>query len=273
MNADALLWQGKSIGSIGGGNMAEALLRGVVSAGLTAPERICVFDIIPERRDVFKKMGCLPAGSPADALAADVVLLAVKPQNMREALRTVAPRAGQVFVSIAAGIRLAMLESWLAPGAKVVRVMPNTPLLAGKGMSALCPGARATPEDTRMVEALFRCGGDAVQVTEADMDAVTALSGSGPAYVFRFAEALFAAGEGLGLSPELSKRLAIGTVRGAAEMLERDGDAAELRRRVTSPGGTTAAALDAFEKGGLEELVKSALEAARTRSVELGRGE
>lgn len=268
-------WLNKTLGVIGGGNMAEALLRGVIRAGLVPSESICVFDILPARRELFAGLGCRTAESAAGVLDADVVLLATKPQNVREALSGVRPRTGQIFASILAGVPTAVLESILGAEAKVVRIMPNTPLLVGRGMTALAGGVNVPvgSEDIGLVRELFACSGDAARVSESDLDAVTALSGSGPAYLFRFAEALMSAGEKLGLSAELAKRLAIGTISGSAEMLARDakGDAAELRRRVTSPGGTTAAALDVLESGGFEELVASALRAACDRSAELGK--
>lgn len=253
--------------------MAEALLRGVVRSGLLNAKKITVYDILPERRAVFEKMGCVRAESAEEALTGSITLVAVKPQNVRDALQAVPALPKSLFVSIAAGVSTKTLESILGETSRVVRVMPNTPLLAGKGMTALCAGTRATPEDVAAAAALFRCGGDAVEVEEEAMNAVTALSGSGPAYVFRFAEAMFAAGEGMGLSRELARRLTIGTIAGAAAMLEGGVEAAELRGRVTSPGGTTAAALEVFEEGDFEGLVERALFAARERSVELGREE
>lgn len=267
------IWRGKKLGVIGGGNMAEALLGGVLSSGLIPASAVIVYDVLPERRAAFADKGCVAVENPEPAFRADAVLLAVKPQMMAEALRTVPPDAAKLYISIMAGIPASRLEKALPPGSRTVRVMPNTPLLVGRGTSALCPGAASTAEDMRLALALFSCGGDAVETTEDLMDAVTALSGSGPAYVFRFAEALYAAGEELGLSPDLSRRLTVGTLEGAAAMLRGDVPADELRRRVTSPGGTTAAALDAFERGGFEELVKAALTAARDRGRELGRGE
>lgn len=266
------LWNGKSLGAIGGGNMAEALVRGVIRAGLLSPERICVFDISPERLSVFSGLGCRTAESAAGVLDAHVVLLATKPQNVREALEDVPLRDGQVLVSILAGVSTAAMESLLPAGARVVRTMPNTPLLVGKGMTALAGGKSATADDVATAVALFACSGDAVEVNEGDLDAVTALSGSGPAYLFRFAETLMVGAERIGLDPELAKRLAIGMLAGSAEMLARDGDAPALRHRVTSPGGTTAAALAVLEDGDFEGLVGRALRAACERSAELGKG-
>lgn len=266
------LWKGKNLGVIGGGNMAEALIRGVLRAELVTPERICVFDINPDRRAVFAGLGCRTAETAADVLDADVILLATKPQNVRDALQGVSLREEQVLVSILAGVSTASMESFLPAGAHVVRTMPNTPLLVGKGMTALAGGKNAKPEDVATAMTLFACSGDAVEVNEGDLDAVTALSGSGPAYLFRFAETLMIGAERLGLDPELAKRLTIGMLAGSAEMLARDGDAPALRQRVTSPNGTTAAALAVLEEGDFEGLIGLALKAACERSVELGKG-
>lgn len=258
-----------TLGVLGGGNMAEALLKGIITSKLLESKKITVYDILPERRALFKSMGCIEATTPKQTTSSSILLVAVKPQNVREALAEItSPKA--LFISIAAGVSTPTLEAVLGGDARVIRVMPNTPLLVGKGMAGLCRGSKATDKDMHIAMALFRCGGDAVEVSEDAMDAVTALSGSGPAYVFRFAEAMFAAGERMGLSAELARRLTIGTLRGAAEMLEKDSDASELRRKVTSPGGTTAAALGVFEEGGLEDLVAKALSAAQARSMELG---
>lgn len=172
-------WQSVTLGVIGGGNMAEALLRGVLTAGLIPANNVCVYDPVPERRELFAGLGMRAGDDAAAALAADVVLLAVKPQVMADALKTATARPEQLFISIAAGITTTRLEALLSVDARVVRVMPNTPLLVGKGMSAICPGAKATAGDMRAALELFACGGDAVEVTEDGMDAVTALSGSG----------------------------------------------------------------------------------------------
>lgn len=265
-------WKEKTLGVIGGGNMAEALVRGVVSSGLVPAGRVVVFDILPERRAVFSAFGCGTVDSAAEIAHADAILLATKPQNLLQAVAGFPARPEQLVISIAAGVSTRTIESALHPGARVVRAMPNTPLLIGRGMTGLAGGANADVADVDAALALFSRSGDAVVVAEGQLDAVTALSGSGPAYLFRFAEALMAAGEGLGLSPDLAKRLAIGMLAGSAEMLAGDGDAPELRRRVTSPGGTTAAALAVFEERDFAGMVAAALAAARDRSVELGGG-
>ncbi len=261
----------KRLGVIGGGNMAEALARGVIRAALLPPEAIIVHDILPERRAVFAALGCAAAETAAETLAADLVLLATKPQKAEEALSGLAFGESRLLVSIAAGVPCARLEGWIGGKPRVVRVMPNTPLLVGMGASALARGRHATAEDLAAALALFASCGAAVEVPEDKLDAVTALSGSGPAYLFRFAEALRNGGEALGLSPELAAKLTAATLRGAAEMLERFGDPETLRKNVTSPGGTTAAALAVLDKGNFERLVAAALMAARDRGAELGR--
>ncbi len=265
-------WRGKTLAVIGGGNMAEALLRGVIASGLLPAADIIVYDILPARRGLFAALGCRTVESPEHASAADAILLATKPKDLGSALHAFTLRPGRVLLSILAGVPSARIESLLPPESRVVRVMPNTPLLVGKGMTCFAGGARATEADKAMTQSLFACRGDAVEVDETMLDAVTALSGSGPAYLFRFAETLMAAGEAIGLPPALAKRLAIGTLAGAAEMLARDGDAATLRRNVTSPGGTTAAALAVLDEGDFDGLVARALAAARDRGAELGRG-
>lgn len=251
--------------------MAEALLRGVLRTGLMSAGDVAVFDVLPERREVFVALGCATSENADAALSRDVVLLATKPQHVREALAGAALRPEQLLVSILAGVPTARLEAMLPPGTRVVRVMPNTPLLVGHGMSALAGGSNATPDDVALTLELFAAGGDAVEAAEKDLDAVTALSGSGPAYVFYFVEALLKGAADIGLAPDLARRLALGTLRGSAAMLDAGGDEADLRRRVTSPGGTTAAALAVLENGDLSGLVRRALAAARDRGVELGR--
>lgn len=267
------LWNGKKLGVLGGGNMAEALLRGVISAGMVEASSIVVYDVLPARREFFVSLGCVAAGSAAEAVSADVVLLAVKPQVAEEALRGIALRGDQLLVSIAAGIPARRLEGWLGAAARVVRVVPNTPLFVGMGASALACGSRAGAGDMALAMSLFENSGLAVEVSEDSLDAVTALSGSGPAYLFRFAEVLQKGAEGIGLDSELAARLTAATLRGAAEMLARLGNPGKLREQVTSPGGTTAAALKVFAARDFEGIVADALVAARDRGAELGRGE
>lgn len=266
-------WENTTLGILGAGNMAEALIRGVLAAELIPPANILAHDPSVERRDVFARLGCPVSDTPNEATSSDVVLLAVKPQTVRPVLKETAGyfRPGALVISIAAGVPLALLAELLPKGVKAVRVMPNTPLLVGHGMSCLAPGRGVKPEETALAVALFSAAGRAVEIEEDLMDAVTALSGSGPAYVFRFAEVLVEAGARLGLDPGLAARLTTQTLRGAAEMLAGGDDPAELRRRVTSPGGTTAAALDVFEQRDFAGMVAEALAAAKHRGEELGR--
>ncbi|HTB23244.1 MAG TPA: pyrroline-5-carboxylate reductase [bacterium] len=265
-----------TIAFIGAGNMGEAMLRGLAKAG-HSKAGLRAFDLRTDRlKALASEAGFTAMDSVAQAVdGADIVVLAVKPQAFEALLAELAPllRGGQTLVSVAAGIRLERLSTALAsPNLRLVRVMPNTPGLIGQGASAYCLGPSAGPTQAAQTEALLQPLGKVLRVREEDMDAVTALSGSGPAYVFLFMEALQAAGEGLGLSPEASFLLASQTLTGAAAMIQAgEKSPAELRAAVTSPGGTTAAAIRVFEEGGLRGLVDRALAAARDRSKELGR--
>ncbi len=266
-------WDGKTLGFIGGGNMAEALVRGVLAADLMPADMITVYDPLLVRRQIFSAFGCVATDNPAAPPCKNVVLLAVKPQTislaLAEAAKAVTPDT--LVISIAAGVRIDTIERALPAGTGVVRVMPNTPLLIGKGVSALAAGSRADAADMDRAMELFSCAGRAYRVDEKDLDAVTALSGSGPAYLFAFAEALIAAGVAAGLSPALASDLAVGTLEGSAGMLSQLGDPAALRERVTSPGGTTAAALAVFRERRFAETIGEAVLAAKNRSTELGR--
>ena len=266
------LWTGKRLGVIGAGNMAEALVRGVIAAGVISADRIDACDPQEARRDLFAGMGCAVSPLPLAIAKCEVVLLAVKPQVVRatiaEAAKHLKPDA--LIISIAAGVPLRVLAGLLAPETKIVRVMPNTPLLVSCGMSALARGSGVGDVHFELAMSLFSAAGLAVEVDESLLDAVTALSGSGPAYLFHFAEALEAGGREIGLPSELARTLAVATLRGAAEMLARGGDPVELRRQVTSPGGTTAAALKILDDANFIPLVVRALQAAQQRSIELG---
>ena len=258
---------------LGLGNMGEAILRGLSRRNDGAARTIIAFDPSPERGTALSDLrGLAMADSAARAVAAaPVVLLAVKPQVMAEVLREIAPvAAGRLVVSIAAGIGTGFVESRL-PGARVVRTMPNIPLIAGKGVVTLCLGASAGSGDVEVARRLFP-GATVLEVKEELMDATTAVSGSGPAYFFAFVEALAVAAEAQGFERTTAYALAAGTFTGAAALLEQSAvDAAELRRRVTSPGGTTAAALKVFEEGELAGLVGRAVAAATRRGRELSR--
>ncbi len=274
MDDPALLWEDTHLGVIGAGNMAEALIRGVIGTDLIAPEMILACDPVSERRLVFQSIGCQVADNPAAAAEMEVLLLSVKPQMVRDVLGDIRDlvKPGTLVISIIAGVTTTTLAELLPEGVRIIRVMPNTPLLVGMGMAAVAKGVGALDFDVQRVLALFGAAGKAIEVDENDMDAVTALSGSGPAYVFYFAEALIAAGESIGLSSEVSRTLALTTLRGSASMLAlENGDPAELRKKVTSPGGTTAAALEEFKQGDFFGLVERVLTAAKKRGEELGK--
>ena len=248
----------------GGGNIGEALVAGLVSSGRTD---ITVINRRPERSAYFRQTyGVASSEDPADA-ACEVVFLAVKPYAVVDVLTPLAPLLpeGATVVSLAAGVTLAELTE-AAPHANVIRVMPNTPMLKRAGMCAIAP---APGVETAEVESLLQSVGETIVVSEKDMDAVTALSGSSPAYVYLFAEALIDAGVAHGLTREVSARLAIQSIRGAGEMLASDKSAAQLRYDVSSPGGTTVAAVRALEDGGLRSAIYAAVDARAERNREL----
>lgn len=262
---------------IGAGNMAEALLRALVKAGMP-PALLRVTDVRPERLEFFRsELGV--AGFPGNADAArgaEVVVLAVKPQMMDPVLQELrgAVDPAALVLSIAAGVPCARIEAGLGGAARVVRSMPNTPALVGAGASAICGGAHATPADLDRAEALLKPAGMVARVSEADMDAVTALSGSGPAYVFLLVERMLTSAADFGLDAEAARRLVIATVSGSAKLLEETGlDPREARRRVTSEKGTTDAAIRMMESRGVPDALCEAFAAARRRAAELsGKG-
>jgi len=266
----------KRLGFIGGGNMATALIRGMLAAKLATPEQILVADI--DAAKTSKLVAAHGIVATPDNLElvkrSDVVLLAVKPQNMNAVLAQIAPavRDGQCFISIAAGAILSRLEGVLGPHARVIRVMPNTPALIGCGAAGIARGHAATDDDVVLARAIFEAVGLAVVLDEKHLDAVTAVSGSGPAYVFLFVEALLEAAEWVGLEREVAQALVRQTVLGAARMVNETGQTpAQLREAVTSPGGTTAAALTVLREGGFDDLLVRAVQAAKARSIELGK--
>ena len=264
------------IAFIGGGNMAASLIGGLRAQGLPA-SAICASDPGTDRRtELHDAHGIDTFADNAQAVAgADVVVLAVKPQVMQTVCRDLAPhlQANQLIVSIAAGITCASLQQWLGADTPraIVRCMPNTPALLRQGVSGLFANAAVSDEQKRQAEQLLSAVGLALWLDREELiDAVTAVSGSGPAYFFLLIEAMTAAGEQLGLPRETAAELTLQTALGAARMAcESDVEAAELRRRVTSPNGTTEAAIKAFQAGGLEALVQQAMDAAARRSAEL----
>ncbi|MCB9789044.1 MAG: pyrroline-5-carboxylate reductase [Deltaproteobacteria bacterium] len=264
------------LGVLGAGNMGQALVRGALAAGLASPSQVIASSLDGDTLRAFAaETGIRAAASNREVVeAARVLLLAVKPQQAGEVLDSVAGLIGphHLVVSIAAGLTTRLLEAHLPEGTPVVRVMPNTPSLVGAGAAAWCLGSAATAEHGAQAARLLEAVGEARAVDEGLMDAVTAVSGSGPAYVFLMVEAMTRAGVAAGLDPELAAALVRQTVLGAARMVAETGVApSELRRRVTSPGGTTAAAIAVFEGGGFEELVRDAVLAARERGAALAR--
>lgn len=266
----------KSVGFLGAGNMAGALIGGVLEARLYRAADLWVTDPVAAQRRKIRLRHRVSAAPDNRELVrgSRMVVLAVKPQVLPRVFDEVRREASarQLFVSIAAGVPLRRLEEGLGLGARVIRVMPNTPALLGKGVSVLVRGTKATDADLRAAMRLFRAVGDAVAVAdERFLDAVTGLSGSGPAYVYRFAEALIEAGARQGLDPALAGRLAFGTIQGAAAMLvEGRMSPKELREMVSSPGGTTLAGLAALDRAGFMQAVTAAVSAATERSRELG---
>lgn len=264
---------------LGGGNMAIALVGGLIQRGFK-PEDLSVIEILPEARERLSQQFpiTLYADASPEALACDVLVLAVKPQQMHAALAGLPAGTNRpLIVSIAAGLTVESLAGWMGGDRRIVRAMPNTPALIGAGMTGLYADPVVSAADRQHAEAILGAVGETVWVeSEALIDSVTAISGSGPAYVFLFLEAMQEAGQALGLSPEATHKLAIQTVLGAGQLARQSTDPVDvLRQRVTSKGGTTAAALDKMAalgvKAGLIAGMKAAAERSRELGVELGR--
>lgn len=268
---------------VGGGKMGEAIVGGLIAATQGAAVSLSaanftVADPGDARRDLLEDAyGVACIKDAAQAQAADVVILAVKPQVMMDVLKGVSAQPafqggadGPLFVSIAAGLTTASLEAALPTGAHLVRVMPNTPLMVSCGTTAVCGGAHASSDEVDYVRDLFACLGFAFECSEADIDAVGAVSGSGPAYVAALIEALRDGGVAEGLDASLAEKLALQTVLGTAQLMVQTGNSAKTTRiAVCSPGGTTLAALAAMEQGGFSESLKQGVRAAVVRSKEL----
>jgi pyrroline-5-carboxylate reductase len=265
----------RSFAFLGGGVMATAILRSLLDAGLAVPERVAVSEPQAARRQVLAELGVRAVAGNAEAVAgADVVVLAVKPYVIPSVLQEVggALSPSQVVISIAAGVTLAQLEALLPAGVPAIRVMPNTPVQVGAGASAFCRGAAATEEHAALVRQVFEAGGRCVEVTEAQIDAVTGLSGSGPAYVCLIVEALADGGVRMGLPRDVALTLAAQTLLGSAKLILDTGDhPAVLKDRVATPGGTTIAGLAALEEAGVRSGLIRAVEAATRRATELGK--
>lgn len=262
------------VGILGGGVMGEAVLVAALRAGVPLDDLAVSERSAARATELASRHGVDAAESLGSVAAdADVVVVALKPKDVPAALAEIAPRLrpGTLVVSVAAGLPTTTYAALLPSGTPVVRVMPNTPAVVGAGASAICAGASADETHLAVVERLLAATGLVIRVAEADMDAVTAISGSGPAYVFYLVDALAEAGVLLGLTRETALALATQTVRGSAELLATSGEhPVVLRERVSSPGGTTVAAVRQLDAHGVRAAVLAAAEAARDRSRELG---
>ncbi len=263
-----------SLAIIGGGRMGEAIAAGLVSSGMLEPASIAVVEPAEARRAVFERHGMHVAADGHEVvIAAETVLFAVKPQVIDAVVAHYADdiTPETLVVSIAAGITTARLEALLGPGIPVVRVMPNTPAMVGEGMAVVSGGRSAIPAHVERVLALFEAVGESTVLAEPLQDAATAISGSGPAYVALFVDALADAGVAQGLDRATAEHLAVQTFRGTAALLETSGmSPAELVAGVSSPGGTTVAALQVLDEGGMRRIIADAVEAAVRRAKELG---
>ncbi len=269
--------KGKKIAIIGGGKMGEVLTRGIISGEILPPSDVTVTDIVPARLEHLKSEHKVQVTSDNRKAAkdADILILAVKPQNMSEVLRELSPviDKNKLVISIAAGIPIGFIQEHLKKGMRIVRVMPNTPALIREGAAALAAGENATEEDLQTARSIFDAVGVTVIVKEDLMDVVTGLSGSGPAYVFIIIDALSDAGVLMGLPRDIAQKLAAQTLLGAAKLYLATGKhPGELRDMVTSPGGTTIAGIKEMEQRGLRGALIAAVEAATLRSKELGKG-
>ena len=258
-----------NVGLVGTGIIGEALIEVLLRSGLSK-ESLFIAEKREERRDeVITKFG---VSEIKDYSSLDVILLAVKPQDFIATLETFSSSLSnsQLIVSFAAGIKIKSIEETLGKDSRVIRVMPNTPMVMGRGMSTISLGSSATSDDQEWVSGFLSKAGEVIVVDESLQDAVTATSGSGPAYYFAFTEAVVGAARRLGISQEDAVTLASQTLIGAALMVEKSGNELKtLRENVTSPNGTTAAALQSFTDSGLEEIVYNAMKAAHDRSIEL----
>lgn len=263
-----------TIGFIGAGNMANSLIRGLLAKG-SCPSSIIAADVDDKKLQVLSsECGIRTADNQSLANDADVIVLAVKPQMMEEVCNGISlDSASSLIVSIAAGTTIQQLQHWLGSETSIVRCMPNTPALIGKGATGLFANEFVSDTQKELAKSLVDAVGISVWVgSEADIDTVTAVSGSGPAYYFLFMEAMQDAATELGLPEDVARQLIHQTALGAADLAIQSSDsAAELRRKVTSPGGTTEQAINTFEEGELRELVLKALTAAKNRSIELAK--
>jgi pyrroline-5-carboxylate reductase len=266
----------KKLVLVGGGNMGEALVAGLLRSGHWKPSQIIVCDIRPEQlaRLQLKYKIRASADNRWAVRDSDILLLAVKPQQMPHLLKEIGPvvRPAQLVLSIAAGVPTSFIEGSLGKGVPVIRIMPNTPALVGAGAAAIARGRWAKPAHEKLVHAIFSTVGAVVSVSEKDMDAVTALSGSGPAYLFYLAEAMQEAGGRMGLAPHVADGLVRQTLKGAGVLLAQSHEEPRtLRQRVTSPGGTTEAAVKVLDQTRVKTSIVKAIQRAQRRSRELAK--
>jgi pyrroline-5-carboxylate reductase len=263
------------LGVIGAGNMAEAILRGILRKRCLKPSEIVAYDPIVKRQQILAmEFSIMCAQNNTVPGSCPRVLLSVKPQIMKEALEQIAPVISNdaTIISIAAGITTDFIDEILGHRGRIVRVMPNTPMFVGWGVSALAPGPRATSDDIQWTQKILATSGKTVVVEESMMDAVTAVSGSGPAYFFYLIEAMIAAGVAEGLDKDVAELLAVETCIGAGQLLHHSQKPPTiLREQVTTPGGTTEAALNVMQASGLKDVLTDAVRAAARRSGELGK--
>lgn len=267
---------GMKVAFLGAGNMAEAIFKGVISAGVIPAENIICNDMLAERLTVLKEQYgvSVEADTQVAVDLADVVVISVKPQNVNELLTSIDKNtlSGKLFVSICAGVLCSTIEGALN-GGKVVRVMPNTPAFVGQGFTAVAKGKNASSDDIAIVEKIFSAVGEVLEVEENKLDSITAVSGSGPAYVFYFLESMVKAAMNVGFSQEDAKKMVFATFSGSLTLAKQSDDSLDvLRQKVTSKGGTTAAAISVMEKENLMKIVGDAILAAKERSEVLSRG-
>ena len=266
---------GQRVAMLGGGKMGEALLAGMLRAGRTAADVVVTERHAERAADLRDRYGVAIPGVVEAVQGADVIIVAVKPQDMPTLLTEIGAlvRPDQLLISVAAGIPAAFIERHLTNDVPVVRVMSNTAVFVDEAMSAISPGAHATDDHMKLTESLLTPVGEVIRVPESQLDAVTALSGSGPAYFFYLVEAMTDAGILLGLPREVAHQLIVQTAIGAARMMKETGEhPVKLREAVMSPAGTTIAAIREMENHGVRAAMIAALEAARDRSRELASG-
>lgn len=269
--------ENKKLIFIGGGNMAQALIEGLIGSKKMLAHSIRFTEILAQRREYLThKLGVQSFSNNLEGVSwADIVLFAVKPQNINTVLAELKPLslANKLFISIAAGVPIRRFEEMLGQNVHVIRTMPNMPALVRKGISGISRGSFAASDDENLAVQIMSAVGEVVQLPENLLDALTAISGSGPAYFFYFMEALFEAGIELGLDPQVSSKLVECTALGAGHLIQSTQEKAEvLRKKVTSPGGTTEAAIRVFEENHLKDILIKAVHAAEKRSKELQKG-